>query len=388
MNISFLKRLFSVLLLLMVSNSISYSQDDNGSSNNENVNTVTTAVPFLMITPDARAGAMGDAGVSSTPDVFSMHWNPAKYAFTESKFAAALSYTPWLRNLVNDIGLSYLSGYYKIDELQTIAASLMYFSLGEIQFTDINGLPMGTYKPNEMAIDFAYARLLGEQLSGAIAVRYIYSDLTQGQVVEGMPTKPGRAVAADVSAYYKNELEWKTPALFAFGFNISNIGNKISYTDDVNANFIPINLRLGPSMLFDLDDFNQFAVMVDLNKLLVPTPNPERAEEIQNMSVVSGMFNSFSTAPGGFSEHLNEITYSVGMEYLYDKQFAIRAGYFNEHRLKGNRKYFNMGFGLKYNVLALDFSYLVPVGVLSPLQNTIRISLSFDFHSYSIQQRK
>jgi hypothetical protein len=383
MNYNFVKKILSVLLLLSINLSFVYSQEDN----TDVVNTVTTAVPFLMIAPDARAGAMGDAGVSSTPDVFSMHWNPAKYAFTESKFAAALGYTPWLRNLVNDIGLSYLSGYYKIDELQTIAASLMYFSLGEIQFTDENALPMGTYKPNELAVDFAYARLLSEQLSGAIAIRYIYSDLTQGQDVQGMPTKPGRAIAADVAAYYKRELEWKTPALFAFGVNISNIGNKISYTDDMNSNFIPINLRLGPSLLFDLDEYNQFAVLLDLNKLLVPTPNAERAEEIQNMSVVSGMFNSFSTAPGGFSEHLNEITYSLGLEYLYDKQFAIRGGYFHEHRLKGNRKYFNMGFGLKYNVLALDFSYLVPIGQLSPLQNTIRISLSFDFDQYAAQQR-
>ncbi|MFO8066757.1 MAG: type IX secretion system outer membrane channel protein PorV [Bacteroidales bacterium] len=382
MNYNLFKVVFSFILLIALSFNLSAQDDDE-------VNTVTTAVPFLMITPDARAGAMGDAGVSSTPDVFSMHWNPAKYAFMEADFGAAISYTPWLRNLVNDIGLSYLSGFYKLDELQTVAASLVYFSLGEIQFTDENAVPTGIYKPNELAVDVAYSRLLSENLSGAVAVRYIYSDLTQGQYVGGgtIETRPGTAVAADVAVYYKRELELSTPALLAFGVNISNIGNKISYTDDINANFIPINLRLGPSLLFDLDEYNQFAVMLDLNKLLVPTPNPERREEIEEMSVVAGMFNSFSTAPGGFSEHMNEITYSAGLEYVYDKQFALRAGYFNEHRLKGNRKYFTLGLGLKYSVLGLDFSYLVPVGTLSPLQNTMRISLSFDFNAFGVAQQ-
>ncbi|MFW5792983.1 MAG: type IX secretion system outer membrane channel protein PorV [Bacteroidota bacterium] len=386
MNYKFLKTLVIVSFLFAFNLNL-FAQDNDDNTNT--VNTVTTAVPFLMITPDARAGAMGDAGVSSTPDVFSMHWNPAKYAFVDGKIGAAVSYTPWLRNLVNDIGLSYLSGFYKIDELQTIAASLMYFSLGEIQFTDENAVPTGIYKPNELAVDFAYSRLLSDNFSGAVAVRYIYSDLTQGQYVGGgtIETRPGRAIAADVAAYYKKEIEMKTPALFSFGVNISNIGNKISYTDDINSNFIPINLRLGPSMLFDLDEYNQFAVMLDLNKLLVPTPNPDRREEIEEMGVVSGMFNSFSTAPGGFSEHLTEITYSAGLEYIYDKQFAIRAGYFNEHQYKGNRKYFTVGLGLKYSVLGLDFSYLVPVGTLSPLQNTMRISLSFDFNAWGAAQQ-
>ena len=369
-------------------------------------NTITTAVPFLMIAPDARAGALGDAGVSSSPDANSMHWNPAKFAFIEQDMGLSLSYTPWLRALVNDINLSYLSGFRRLDELQTIAFSLVYFSLGEINFTDDQGNFLFPVRPNEFAVDVAYARKLGENISGAIALRYIYSNLTQGQYVGSIETKPGMALAADVSAFYRRELNWdNTPATFAFGVNISNIGNKISYTDEVNADFIPINLRLGPSLTFDLDEFNQVTVMLDLNKLLVPTPpiyavneegQPVYDEEGNrviykgrdpNRSVVAGMFGSFADAPGGFSEELNEITYSAGVEYWYDKQFAIRGGYFHEHASKGNRKFFTMGIGLKYNVFGLDFAYLVPVAQRSPLENVLRFSLYLDFDAVRAQQR-
>lgn len=360
-------------------------------------NTITTAVPFLMIAPDARGGAMGDAGVSSFPDANSMHYNPAKFAFIDQQMGISMSYTPWLRALVNDINLSYLSGFRRLDELQTIAFSLVYFSLGEVNFTDEVGNHLFPVKPNEFAVDAAYARKLSDHFSGAIAARFIYSNLTQGQFVSGIETKPGVALAADVSAYYRRELNWNTPAIFSAGINISNIGNKISYTEEINADFIPINLRLGPSLTFDLDSYNRLSLMLDVNKLLVPTPpiyavdesgkpieNPNGGFQIakgrdKNRSVVAGMFGSFADAPGGFSEEINELTYSAGIEYWYDNQFALRGGYFHEHATKGNRKFFTMGIGLKYNVFGVDFAYLVPVAQRSPLENVLRVSLYLDF---------
>ena len=363
----------------------------------QEVNTITTAVPFLMIAPDARAGAMGDAGVSSSPDINSMHWNPAKYAFMEQDFGLALNYTPWLRSLVPDINLSYLTGYRRLDDLQTVAFSMKYFTLGDINYTDQLGNSLGTFRPNEFSLDAAYIRQLGQHLSGAVAARFIYSDLTQGQDAAGMETQAGISYAADVAVYYQRPLEWNTPTQFAAGVNISNMGNKITYTDDVNADFIPINLRFGPSLTFELDDYNSLALMVDFNKLLVPTPPVyERDENGQivfgddgepviaegrdpNRSVVAGMLGSFSDAPGGFSEELQEFTISAGAEYWYDEQFAIRAGYFHEHENKGNRKYFTVGLGLKYNVFGLDFSYVIPVAQRSPLENVLRFSLAFDF---------
>lgn len=395
--------LFIAMTVVMFSHPLFSQSDDADYSDllgQDQVNTITTAVPFLMIAPDARAGAMGDAGVSSRPDANSMHWNPAKYAFAEQEMALAVNYTPWLRNLVNDINLSYLSGYARIDELQTVAASLVFFSLGDIQFTSPTGELEGIYRPSEFAVDVAYARKLGSNISGGIAVRYINSNLTQGQNVGGQETRPGRALAADVSMYYTRELDWRAyPANFAFGVNISNIGNKISYSDDiVNSNFIPINLRLGPSLSLDLDDYNSIAFSLDINKLLVPTPpiysrDPETNAPIidddgnfvieegkdPNRSVVEGMFGSFTDAPNGFQEEINELTYSLGLEYWYDQQFAIRGGYFHEHETKGNRKFFTLGLGLKYNVFGLDFSYIIPVMQRSPLENVLRFSLTFDF---------
>jgi len=395
--------LFIAITAVMFSHPL-FSQSDDADYGDllgqDQVNTITTAVPFLMIAPDARAGAMGDAGVSSRPDANSMHWNPAKYAFAEQEMALAVNYTPWLRSLVPDINLSYLSGYTRIDALQTVAASLVFFSLGDIQFTSETGTLEGIYRPSEFAIDVAYARKLGSNISGGIAVRYINSNLTQGQNVAGQETKPGRALAADVSMYYTTDLDWRSyPANFAFGVNISNIGNKISYSDDViNSNFIPINLRLGPTLSLDLDDYNSIAFSLDINKLLVPTPPIYRRDPETNApiidddgnfvieegkdpyrSVVEGMFGSFTDAPNGFQEEINELTYSFGMEYWYDRQFAIRGGYFHEHETKGNRKFFTLGLGLKYNVFGLDFSYIIPVMQRSPLENVLRFSLTFDF---------
>ncbi len=389
-------------LFVVTLGTASFSQDDEpptmGNILGQKVNTITTAVPFLMIAPDARAGAMGDAGVSTSPDANSMHWNPAKFAFIEKDMGLALNYTPWLRTLVNDINLSYLSGFKRIDDMQTVAASLVFFSLGEIQFTGEAGEPLGTYRPSEFAIDVAYARKLGENISGGIAMRYINSNLTQGQDVGSTPTRPGRSLAADVSAYYERELDWRrTPAMFAAGINISNIGNKISYSDIINSNFIPINLRLGPTLTLFLDEYNTMAFTLDINKLLVPTPpiyerDPNTNSPVvdddgnfviaegkdPNRGIVAGMFGSFNDAPNGFSEEINELTYSAGIEYWYDNQFALRGGYFHEHQSKGNRKFFTLGVGLKYNVFGLDFSYIVPVMQRSPLENVLRFSLIFD----------
>jgi hypothetical protein len=387
------------LVVVMISIALNGQNADYGDLlGQERLNTISTAVPFLLIAPDARSGALGDAGVASSPDANSMHWNPAKYAFVEQQLGFSMNYTPWLRALVPDINLSYLGGFYKLDDIQTIGFSLVYFSLGEINFTDNEGNFLFPVKPNEFAFDVAYARKLGDHISGAVTARYIYSNLTQGQFAGGIETKPGMALAADVSAYYERELSWnRTPTVFAAGFNISNIGNKISYTEEINADFIPINLRIGPRLTLNLDEFNQFSFMVDLNKLLVPTPPIYKRDENgqieidetgnyviergrdPNRSVVGGMFGSFSDAPGGFREELNEITYSAGMEYWYDQQFALRAGYFHEHQSKGNRKYFTLGVGLKYNVFGLDFAYVVPVAQRSPLENVLRFSLHFDF---------
>jgi hypothetical protein len=358
------------------------------------LNTVTTAVPFLMIAPDARGGAMGDAGVSSTPDAFSQHWNPAKFAFIDTDMGFSLSYSPWMRKLVSDINLAYVTGYKKLDDNSAISGSLLYFSLGDIVFTDIAGQTIGNYRPNEFALDFAYSRKLSPDFSAAISARYIHSNLTQGQDVGSTTTKPGNSVATDVSVYYqKNTTVFNTPALFAWGINISNIGSKISYTNDnTRKDFIPTNLRIGPSLMFNLDEFNSLTFMADFNKLLVPTP--PRLDSIgkiiagknPDVGVPQGMIQSFYDAPGGFKEEMHEVSLSLGAEYWYNKQFALRAGYFYEHPTKGNRKYFTMGAGLKYTKFRLDLSYLIPTEQHNPLENTLRFSMILDFDALKAQK--
>jgi len=386
-------------------NNLNYN-DVLGQNPNNRINTITTAVPFLIIAPDARAGALGDAGVASKPDANSMHWNPAKYAFIENDMGFSMSYSPWLRALVNDINLAYLTGYKRIDKQQTVAASLLFFSLGDITFTNDIGQVIGDFKPNEFSIDVAYSRLFSEEISGAVAMRYIYSNLTGGIFVGGAESRAGQSIAADVSAFYRKPLEIKsTDAILSVGVNVSNIGQKISYTENIETDFIPINLRLGPSLSLELDKYNQLSFMFDINKLLVPTPpiwkldtnglpvyGPDGKREIllgrdPNVSVVSGMFGSFNDAPGGFKEEMREFTLSTGAEYWYDKQFAIRAGYFYEHATKGNRKYFTLGAGLKYNVFGLDFAYLIPTEQRNPLENTLRFTLTFDFSAFKEQSK-
>ncbi len=357
-----------------------------------NLNTITTAVPFLLISPDSRAGGMGDVGVATSPDANSLHWNPAKYSFIDEDMGFAVSYVPWLRELVPDINLSYISGYKKLNKNDVIAMELRYFTLGDITFTDVIGNNLGQYKPNEFAIGSSYSRKLSDQFSLAISGRYIYSNLTGGQSAGGIATNAGQSIAADVAGYYVKDIRIaKKDAELAFGANISNIGNKISYTETSTRDFIPINLRLGAAVNTDFDEYNKISFAFDLNKLLVPTPpmyNDSISDQIDlgkdpNVSVVSGIFQSFGDAPGGFNEEIREINFSLGTEYWYNNQFAIRAGYFNEHNTKGGRKFFTFGSGVKYNVFALDFSYLInasrAINGNNPLANTMRFTLTFDF---------
>ncbi len=393
------KEFFIILILIsLLNNNFSYSQlKFNKVELSGQQNVISSAVPFLMIAPDSRSGAMGDVGAATKPDANSLHWNPAKYAFIKRDFGVSISYTPWLKALVDDIGLSYLSLYKRIDDKQTFALSLLYFSLGSITFTDINGSTLRDYEPKELSVDLAYSRKLGERISGGLAGRYIYSNLTGGIGSSGSDTKPGNAIAMDVSTYYENsDLSiGKTDLTWSWGLVISNIGNKISYSEE-ESSFLPANLRLGTAFTVDIDEFNSISIATDINKLLVPTP--AKYEEDENgdlvvakgkdndVSVVSGMMNSFNDAPNGMSEEFKELTYSFGLEYLYNEQFAIRGGYFHEDATKGNRKYYTMGVGIKLSVFSLDFSYLVPTEAHNPLENTLRFSLNFNFEGFPKQE--
>lgn len=358
---------------------------------NRQLNPVLTGVPSLTITPDSRAGGMGDVGAATTPDINSQYWNPAKYAFMESPVGVSLSYTPWLRRLVNDINLGYLAGYWKFDELQSISASFRYFSLGEIKLIgDTPGADYGIAHPNELALDIAYSRLLSEKLSAAVAFRYIRSDLNNGITGFGDPLYPGNAVAADVAAYYRTPIEMtNADGTLAFGLNISNIGSKISYDQNLTSLFIPTTMRLGGSFEYPMDDYNKISFNADVSKLLAPTPVvkmegesdtdfEKRRDEYQQTGPIAGIFKSFNDAPGGMKEELQEIMWSAGAEYTYNNQFFVRAGYFNEHQLKGNRKFFSAGVGFKMNVFQLDAAYLISVAQSNPLDGTIRFTLGFD----------
>jgi hypothetical protein len=351
------------------------------------LNVIQTVVPFLTIAPDSRAGAMGDAGVATSPDLYSMHWNPAKYAFIDGNGGFAMSYSPWLRALVPDINLALLTGYYRIDSKQVLASSLMYSSLGEIQFTDDYGNYQSTHNPNEFSVDVAYSRLFSQHWSGGVALRFIYSNITGGQYVGSTETKAGTSYAADASAYYTTALKLgsKTGNISA-GINFSNIGSKMSYTSDEDPDFIPMNMRLGTSFTVDLDRYNSIGISFDINKLLVPTPPVYEDGEIvagrdPNVSVPVAIFQSFYDAPNGFGEEMHEITESIGIEYWYNQQFALRTGYFNQADCKGNMKYFTAGAGFRLSVFSLDFSYLIPITQNNPLARTLRFSLGFEFDS-------
>lgn len=347
------------------------------------------SVTSQSIAPDARAGGMGDVGAATDPDVVSQYWNPAKYPFTISRAGVALNYTPWLRQLVSDIDLAYLAGYYRIGDYSAVSASLRYFSLGEVFYDGggSGGTEMTT-NPYEMSFDVAYSIMLSEKFSIAAAVRWIYSDLTYNYSDD---TAPGSAFAVDLAAYYQNYINLgQRECQLGLGLNISNIGSKINFGGDENSEFLPANLRLGASLMVPIDEYNRFSFAVDANKPLVPTmPVREEGEdqtdfelrkqkEYYDVSPISGIFKSLGDAPGGFKEELQEVRWSVGAEYVYNDKFALRAGYHHESENKGNRKYFTVGAGFKMNVFSLDAGYVIATAKSNPLDQTLRFTLSFD----------
>ena len=394
----------------------------------DRLNTITTAVPFLMISPDSRAGGMGDIGAATSPDVHSAHWNAAKLVKADRTLGVGASFTPWLKELVSDIYLSYLTGYKKLTDNTVVGGSMRYFSLGDIIFTDNNGNEIRPFRPNEFALDAFVGTRLTDYISGAVAFRFINSNLTGGIPVAGAATKPGRSVAADISSYfeYPDLKLGGYDAEIAAGIAITNIGGKMSYSNNAGSDFLPMNLRLGPRLTVNLDDYNSITWAFDLNKLLVPTPPIYKTDATGNLvtnadglvigagqdpdrPLASGLFGSFSDAPGTplfddqgnylenpdgtyqvekgsrLKEEMREINFATGLEYWYDNQFAVRGGYFHESALKGNRKYMTFGAGLRFNVFGIDAAYLVPAYFGSdtpqsnPLKNTWRISLTFDF---------
>ncbi len=360
---------------------------------NGQVSTITTGVPFLRISPDARAGAMGDAGIAVSADANAHYWNIAKVPFNEKNNGIAITYTPWMRSLIPDISLIYLTGFHKFgtDNNQAISSSLRYFNLGDINFTDINASPIGTGKPREMALDLGYSRKLSENLSAGVALRYVYSNISSGYA-GNTDFNPGKAFATDLGLYYtkSNENAAAQKQTFSWGVVISNLGSKISYSS-IRKDFIPMNLGIGVAYTKEIDEYNKVTFALDFNKLLVPSlqiasdSTGKSYYYYPEKTVVSGMMGSFSDAPGGFKEELSEFTTSVGMEYWYQNQFALRAGYFYEDPNKGARKYYTIGAGIKYNVMDLNFSYLISAGntlIQNPLANTLRVSLLFNYDSF------
>lgn len=388
------KLLMVSLIMMIISPSLIFAQDD--IKDNE-FNPVNTGVTTLGIAPDARGSAMGNLGAATDPDINSQYWNPSKYAFAYSSGGLGLSYTPWLRKLVNDIFLADLTGYWKVGsgDNQAISASLRYFSLGEVTMNDDTGATLQTINPYEMAIDVGYSRKLSEKFSMGVALRYILSDLSYEDSYSGEQTTAASAFAADISGYYVTyPMVGRNECQFAFGFNINNIGSKVSYNNGANNAFLPTNLRLGASFMFPLADYHTMALGLDLNKLLVPTKPRQRdfdmdtpegqaayeeaLDEWENMSPITGIFKSFSDAPGGFKEELQEINLSVGAEYAYNQQFFARMGYYYENANKGGRSYFGFGAGFSLNVVRLDASYMLATAQSSPLDQTLRFTLSFD----------
>lgn len=394
-----LRRLTLLLSVLIIPVTLVVGQSSgSGSITNKllgSLNAIQTTVPFLSIAPDSRSGAMGDLGVATRPDVNAQHWNAAKYAFMEGKTGVSLAYTPWLRNIVNDINLAYLSAYYRFDDRQVLSASLKYFSLGEVIFRDIEGVLVGNFNPNEFAIDAGYSRLFSDYFAGALVMRFVRSDITGGGSIEGQQYNAGYSFAADLGIYYQRPLNIANQnGEFAWGVNISNLGTKISYTEGSDKQFIPANLRAGARYTLEIDEYNTMSASFDINKLLVPTPPIYYADSTDAngdpvvqygkktpASLPLSWIQSFYDAPDGFKEEMHEIMFSVGLEYIYREQFAIRTGYFHEHETKGNRKYFATGIGVKLNVFFIDFSYLISTsGRNNPLANTMRFTLGLNFN--------
>lgn len=379
------QRILLTLLLAVVSAGV-FAQDKM-----DMFNPVNTSVTSQTIAPDARAAGMGDVGVATDPDVNSQYWNPAKYPFCISRAGVSLNYTPWLRQLVSDMDLAYLSGYYRIGDYSAVSASLRYFSLGEVMtnYDSTTGESSGmTINPYEMSFDVAYSLMLSEKFSIAAAVRWIYSDLTY---VYTEDTSPGSAFAADIACYYNNYINiGARECQLGIGLNISNIGSKITFGGDDNSEFIPTNMRLGVALMVPIDEYNRFTIAADANKLLVPTyPKQEEGESTEayqqrvqkdyyDVSSISGIFKSFGDAPGGFKEELQEVNWSVGAEYVYNDKFTLRAGYHHESENKGNRKYFTVGAGFRMSAFSLDCGYVIATAKSNPLDQTLRFTLGFD----------
>ena len=377
--------IFAALFLPAAASAQSVGQGGTN-TNGSNSTQIPTAVPFLLITPDSRSGAMGEAGVALSPDVNANFWNPSKLAFLDAHDDVAVSYSPWLRNLVPDVSLAYVSYAHKLDDRNTFGASLRYFNLGSIEETDASQNSLGVYSPNEFSIDGSFARKFGNDFSLGLSLRYIHSSLFNGTFSGNQTVKPGNAVAADVSLYYTKPMqEFGKEATFSFGTNISNIGSKMSYTDNGTKYFLPTNWKLGVANTLNLDQYNQLTFALDFNKLLVPTPPIRDADgniikgKDDNVSVPAGIFGSFTDAPNGFSEEMQEITISPGIEYWYNKLFALRAGYYYQNPNKGGLHYFTLGTGLRYDIFAFDFSYIAASQQNSPLANTLRFTLMLNF---------
>ena len=391
-----------LIIVLLLTGTQVFAQNQNYNAIGQTLNAIETAVPFLTVAPDARAGAMGDIGCATSADVNSQSYNPAKYVFSENKFGFSLSYSPWLKNLVNDAHFAYLSGYWKITEKDAIAASFRFYTSGNVSFMDENGLFIASQNPNEFAIDLTYSRKLIDQLSIAFTPRFIYSTLTTGQYIGGEKTKPGLAGAADLSLFYEQDFAAKglNNSTLRVGFCISNMGNKISYSSETSRrDFLPTNLKLGIGYEMDFDGRNKLTLNGEINKLLVPT-NPIYATneyggimydqngnpvilfgKDPNVSAPLGMIQSFYDAPGGFKEEMQEVMWALGAEYSYRNFVFARLGYFHESQYKGNRQFLSLGAGIKYNIFGFDLSYLIATKQYHPLANTLRFTVSFDFVS-------
>ncbi|OHX67752.1 type IX secretion system outer membrane channel protein PorV [Flammeovirga pacifica] len=391
------KNSFALLLLLSIF-VVEIKAQTGGSGNppsniinggSANSNPIITAVPFLNISPEARGAAMGDMGVATSPDVSSSHWNPSKYAFIEDDWGASLSYNPWLQKIVGDMSLSYLSAYKRLNKRQTVGFSMRYFDLGSIQFTDDNGNTLQLFNPREYSFDGHFAMQLNKRYSMAVSARYIYSNLAGSLSGGNVDSKPAHGFAADISGYFTNPdvKLGQYSGVFAWGWNVSNIGTKMNYSASSQEDFLPTNLKLGTSLTLDLDAYNKLTFGVDMNKLLVPTP--DSTYDFRSVGILEGMWNGLTKAPGGFSEKMKELMWSVGAEYWYNDMFAARMGYFYEHPDKGDRQYMQLGLGIKYQVVTLDFAYLLSFKRNNPLEDTLRFSLSFNFGGKnSIKKKK
>ena len=378
-----MKKIYLAALTLMGISPLTATAQEKVDMFNPEKNSVTSQ----SIAPDARAGGMGDVGAATDPDVASQFWNPAKYPFTISRAGVSLNYTPWLRQLVSDIDLAYIVGYYRIGDYSAVSGSLRYFSLGEVFYGDTDDTQM-TLNPYEMSFDVAYSIMLSEKFSIAAGVRWIYSDLTYNY---SDTSSPGSAFAVDLAAYYQNYVNiGQRECQLGIGLDISNVGSKINFGGDENSEFLPANLRLGASLMVPVDEYNRFSIAVDANKPLVPTMPVKmdgesdedfitrKQNDYYDVSPISGIFKSFGDAPGGFKEEMQEIRWSVGAEYVYNDKFSLRAGYHHESENKGNRKYFTVGAGFKMNVFSLDAGYVIATAKSNPLDQTLRFSLSFD----------